>query len=175
MLKKKMFSEDGENRPLMTESELRDACLHDAATTLSRLCSAGEFEDCRLNDDGYKWPTSVSRIDLKHPESWTKEEAIADIRRSTRRAPWLSPSGTAAALNASTWTKARCATRPRSSTTLRPGRRSRRSPSSSRTTTRVTAVTASGDGLPRAGRRDSAALKLIKEMALPSYGKLETA
>ena len=29
---KPMFSDDEERRPLMTEEELRDACLHDAAT-----------------------------------------------------------------------------------------------------------------------------------------------
>jgi hypothetical protein len=33
-LTKPMFSEDGERRPLLSEEELRDACLHCAATII---------------------------------------------------------------------------------------------------------------------------------------------
>jgi hypothetical protein len=63
---KPMFSED-ERRPLLTKDELYDACLHDAATIVVAFVFGIEFEDCRLNDDGYNWPTSVSRIELKYP------------------------------------------------------------------------------------------------------------
>ena len=72
---KPMFSEDDERRPLMTEEELRDACLHDAATIVVAVELGCEFEDCRLTDDGYKWPTSISSVDLKYPKSWRGAEA----------------------------------------------------------------------------------------------------
>ena len=76
---KPMFSEDDERRPLMTEEELRDACLHDAATIVVAVELGCEFEDCRLTDDGYKWPTSISSVDLKYPESWRGAEAFPAI------------------------------------------------------------------------------------------------
>jgi hypothetical protein len=67
---KPMFSDDDEQRPLMSEEELRDACLHAAATIVIAVALGCEFEDCRLTDDGYRWPTSISRIDLKYPKDW---------------------------------------------------------------------------------------------------------
>lgn len=76
---KPMFSEDDERRPLMTEEELRDACLHDAATIVVAVELGCEFEDCRLTDDGYKWPTSISSVDLKYPKSWRGAEAFPAI------------------------------------------------------------------------------------------------
>jgi len=76
---KPMFSEDDERRPLMTEEELRDACLHDAATIVVAVELGCEFEDCRLTDDGYKWPTSLSSVDLKYPKSWRGAEAFPAI------------------------------------------------------------------------------------------------
>jgi hypothetical protein len=68
---KSMFSDDDEQRPLMTEEELRDACLHAAATVVVAVALGCEFEDCRLNDDGYPWPTSISRIEIKYPKEWS--------------------------------------------------------------------------------------------------------
>jgi hypothetical protein len=68
---KSMFSDDDEQRPLMTEEELRDACLHAAATVVIAVALGCEFEDCRLNDDGYPWPTSISRIEIKYPKEWS--------------------------------------------------------------------------------------------------------
>jgi hypothetical protein len=62
---KPRFSKDGERRPLLTETELRDACLYTAATIVVAFSLGCEFEDCRLDDDGYQWPTSSTRIELK--------------------------------------------------------------------------------------------------------------
>ena len=77
---KPMFSEDGERRPLLTEEELYDACLHDAATIIIAFVLGCEFKDCRLTDDGYKWPTSLSRIELEYPEDWRgKAEALSSV------------------------------------------------------------------------------------------------
>jgi hypothetical protein len=56
---KPMVSDDDERRPLMTEEGLRDACLHAAATIVVAVALGCEFEDCMLDDDGYKWPTSI--------------------------------------------------------------------------------------------------------------------
>jgi hypothetical protein len=61
---KPMFSEDEEHRPLLTPEELRDACIHTAATIVVAFVYGCEFGDCRLNDNGYKWPTSISRVEL---------------------------------------------------------------------------------------------------------------
>ena len=66
-MSKPMFSEDDEQRPLLTKEEPRDACLHAAATIVVATMFGCEFEDCSLNDDGLKWPTPVSRIELKYP------------------------------------------------------------------------------------------------------------
>ena len=77
---KAMFSDDEEQRPLMTEEELRDACLHAAATVVIAVALGCEFEDCMLDDDGYKWPTSISRIYFKYPKEWTeKGEALSSV------------------------------------------------------------------------------------------------
>ena len=74
---KPMFSEDGENRCLLTEEELYDECLHAAATIVVALVLGCEFLDCRLNDDGYKWPTPISRIELMSANDWGPEEALS--------------------------------------------------------------------------------------------------
>jgi hypothetical protein len=77
---KPMVSYDDEQRPLMTEEELRDACLHAAATIVIVVALGCEFKDCRLDDDGYPWPTSVARIDLKYPKDWIeKGEALSSV------------------------------------------------------------------------------------------------
>jgi hypothetical protein len=73
---KPMFSEDGENRPLLTEEELHDACLHAAATIVVALVYGCEFVDCRLNDNGYRWPTSISHIQLSSADDWCIEESF---------------------------------------------------------------------------------------------------
>jgi hypothetical protein len=73
---KPMFSEDGENRPLLTEEELYDECLHAAATIVVAFVFGCEFSDCRLNDDGYKWPTPISRIELMSANDWWPDEAL---------------------------------------------------------------------------------------------------
>jgi hypothetical protein len=74
---KPMFSEDGE--PLMTEEQLYDECLHAAATVVVAFVFGCEFEDCRFNDDGCKWPTSISRIELMSANDWWPEEACSAI------------------------------------------------------------------------------------------------
>ena len=76
---KPMFSDDNERRPLMTEDELRDTCLHAAATIVVAFVLGCEFEDCRLNDDGHPWPTSVSRIEIKYPKDWARAEALSGV------------------------------------------------------------------------------------------------
>jgi hypothetical protein len=73
---KPMFSEDGENRPLLTEEELSDECLHAAATIVVASVHGCKFLDCRLNDDGYKWPTFISRIELMSADDWWIEESF---------------------------------------------------------------------------------------------------
>jgi hypothetical protein len=74
-ISKPMVSDDDEQRPLMTEEELRDACLHTAATIVVAVELGCEFEDCRLTDDGYKWPTFLSDVDIKYPKSWADRGA----------------------------------------------------------------------------------------------------
>jgi hypothetical protein len=49
---KPMLSEDGKNRPLLTEEELYDECLHAAATIVVAFVYGCEFGDCQLDDDG---------------------------------------------------------------------------------------------------------------------------
>ncbi len=71
--RKPTMSEDGE-RHLLTEGELRDACFHDAATVVVAFILGCSFCDCRLTDDGYKWPTSISGVDLERPRVWDREE-----------------------------------------------------------------------------------------------------
>jgi hypothetical protein len=72
---KPMFSGDDERRPLLTEEELLDACLHCAATIVVAIELGCEFKDCRLTDDGHKWPTSISSVDIKYPDSWSERGA----------------------------------------------------------------------------------------------------
>jgi hypothetical protein len=127
-----MFSEDDEHRPLLTEDELYDACLHDAATIVVAFVFGCEFEDCRLNDDGYRWPTSVSRIELKYPPDCSLD-SVASIHEAGAMAV---AKGMAAGLTASTR-----AGRPSCSTSPWSGKRSRPWPNSLKTTTRATAVT----------------------------------
>jgi hypothetical protein len=73
---KPMFSEDEEHRPLLTPEELRDACIHTAATIVVAFVYGCEFGDCRLNDNGYKWPTSISRVELWPPDDWSPDESF---------------------------------------------------------------------------------------------------
>jgi hypothetical protein len=77
---KPMLSEDDEQRPLMSEDELHDACLHAAATIVVAVALGCEFEDCLLNDEGQSWPTSISRVYLKYPKDWgEKGEALSFV------------------------------------------------------------------------------------------------
>ncbi len=64
------FSDDEEQRPLMAEKELRDACLSAAAIVVVAFSLGCEFEDCMLDDDGYPWPTATTRIEFKYPTEW---------------------------------------------------------------------------------------------------------
>ncbi len=73
---KPMFSEDEGHRPLLTPEELRDACIHTAATIVVAFVYGCEFGDCRLNDNGYKWPTSISRIELWSADDWSLDESF---------------------------------------------------------------------------------------------------
>ena len=73
---KPMFSEDGGHRPLLTEEEFRDACMHTAATIVVAFLYGCEFGDCRLNDNGYKWPTPLSRIELMSADDWSLDEYL---------------------------------------------------------------------------------------------------
>ena len=73
------FSEDEEAAPLMTEVELRDACLYAAATIVVAYSLGCKFKDCRLDDDGYPWPTATTRIEIKYPEGWRWKRGIFPI------------------------------------------------------------------------------------------------
>jgi hypothetical protein len=63
----------------MTEDDLRDACMHAAATIVAAYALGCEFEDCRLDDDGRQWPVSISIVEIKYPDSWRGREAFAAI------------------------------------------------------------------------------------------------
>jgi hypothetical protein len=71
-----MFSEDGRHRPLLTAVELRDACIHTAATIVVAFVYGCEFGDCRLKDNGYRWPTPLSRIELMSADDWSLDESF---------------------------------------------------------------------------------------------------
>ena len=74
------YSDDDERRPLLTNRELYDDCLHAAATIVVAFVFGCEFRDCRLNDDGIGWPTPVARIEFKFPAGWRWErEALAAV------------------------------------------------------------------------------------------------
>ena len=73
------FSDDEEQRPLMAEKELRDACLYAAAIIVVAFSLGCEFEDCMLDDDGYPWPTATTRIEIKYPEDWRWQWGIFPI------------------------------------------------------------------------------------------------
>jgi hypothetical protein len=92
---KPMFSDGDEQHPLLSEEDLRDACLHAVATIVVGFALEGEFKCCYLTDDGYKWPTSVSRTWLEYPKDWTDEEALSNVATiyeagslSGRQAAW---------------------------------------------------------------------------------------
>jgi hypothetical protein len=63
----------------MIENDLRDACMHAAATIVVAYALGCEFEDCRLDDDGRRWPVSISIVEIKYPDSWRGREAFAAI------------------------------------------------------------------------------------------------
>jgi hypothetical protein len=79
-MQKPMFNDDEEQRPLLTETELCDACFHAAATITVAFALGCEFEDCRLDDDGRRWPVSISIVEIKYPESWREAEAFPPSR-----------------------------------------------------------------------------------------------
>ena len=76
---KPMFSEDGGHRPLLTEEQLRDACIHAAATIVVAFVYGCGFVDCRLNDKGYKWPTPISRIQFRSADDWSLDERFVAL------------------------------------------------------------------------------------------------
>ena len=78
-MKEPRFSDDDEQRPLLAEKELRDACLSAAAIVVVAYSLGCEFEDCRLDDDGYPWPTATTRIEIKYPEDWRWKWGIFPI------------------------------------------------------------------------------------------------
>ena len=74
------YSNDAERRPLLTNRELYDECLHAAATIAVAFVFGCEFKDCLLDDDGYGWPTPVARVDLTFPDGWRWErEALPAV------------------------------------------------------------------------------------------------
>jgi hypothetical protein len=75
-MQKPMFSDDDERRPLLSEEDLRDACLHAAATIVVAFALECEFKCCYLTDDGYPWPTTLSRVWIKYPEDWSGKESF---------------------------------------------------------------------------------------------------
>jgi hypothetical protein len=67
------------NAVLLAEKELRDACLYAAAIVVVAFSLGCEFEDCRLDDDGYPWPTASTRIEIKYPEDWRWKYGIFPV------------------------------------------------------------------------------------------------
>jgi hypothetical protein len=76
-MQKPVFSDDEDRRRLLTEEELRDARLHAAATIVVANALGCEFEDCRLDDEGRRWPVSLSVVEIKYPNNWQGAEAFA--------------------------------------------------------------------------------------------------
>ena len=125
------FSDDEEQRPLLAEKQLRDTCLYAAAIVVVAYSLGCGFEDCRLDDDGYPWPTATTRIEIKYPEDWRWKWGIFPIVGAIhKQAPQPSQSSTTPGFAASM--RIRRLERPTFSTTPRSGRRSRRSPGQSR-------------------------------------------
>jgi hypothetical protein len=60
----------------LTPEELRDACIHTAATIVVAFVYGCEFGDCRLNDKGSKWPTPISRIQIRSADDWSLDECF---------------------------------------------------------------------------------------------------
>jgi hypothetical protein len=63
----------------MPEDELRDACLHAAATVAVAYALGCEFEDCRLDDDGRRWPVSLSVVEIKYPDGWRGKDDFVHV------------------------------------------------------------------------------------------------
>ena len=64
------FSDDDEQNPLMTEKELREACLYAAAIVVAAFSLGCEFKDCTLDDIGAVWRSPSTRIAIEYPEDW---------------------------------------------------------------------------------------------------------
>ena len=137
---KPMFSEDDERRPLMTEEELRDACLHNAATIVVAVELGCEFEDCRLTETATNGRRPSRASTSNTPKAGAEQRLSPPSHRSTKQAVRLSPSGMAAGLSALIISSQ--SEPPTFSTSPASGRRSRLSPSLLGTTTRATAATA---------------------------------
>jgi hypothetical protein len=151
---KPMVSGDEERGPLMTEAELRDGLRTCAATIVIAFLFGCEFEHCWLNDDGYKWPLRLSSVELKYPPN----PSLASVAAIHEAGAWPSPSGMAAGIISSAWSARRTVRRPRFSTTLGSGKRSRPSPSSSGTTTAPWGRPARAEIPPRSLNKISASL-----------------
>src|SRR5580692_6315889 len=63
----------------MTEDELRDACLHAAATIVLAYALGCEFEDCRLDADGRVWPVALSVVEIKYPDNWRGRDDFVHV------------------------------------------------------------------------------------------------
>jgi hypothetical protein len=136
---KPMFSE---NRPLLTETELRDACLHAAATIVVAVELGCEFEDCRLTTTAPNGRRSSRASKSNTPKAGAKEERrfFRPSLQSMKRVARLSPSGAVAGLTASTIIPQ---SEPQTfSTSPGSGRRSRPWPSLSRERVDLRVVTA---------------------------------
>jgi hypothetical protein len=63
----------------MPEDELRDACLHAAATIVVAYALGCEFEDCRLDADGRVWPVALSVVEIKYPDNWRGRDDFVHV------------------------------------------------------------------------------------------------
>ena len=68
-----------DNMTRLPPDELRDACLHCAATIVIAIELGCQFEDCRLTDDGAGWPTFLSSVEIKYPDDWRDARAFPAI------------------------------------------------------------------------------------------------
>ena len=65
--------------PNARDERLYDVCLHAAATVVVAYALGCEFEDCRLDNDGRRWPVSLSVVEIKYPDSWRGADAFVHV------------------------------------------------------------------------------------------------
>ena len=87
---KPMFSENGGRRPLLTPEELRDACIHTAATIVVAFVYGSETVNSTTTATSGRHPSRA--LSSCPPMIGSSRKKWPRSRRSTKQDPWLSPS-----------------------------------------------------------------------------------